>query len=273
MTRILLIIAALLLSSSALCNPSLDVPSCQFAIDAVHQPEPNRELFLVVDRTMVGALDQAIKRDIYDHVQNFLRSGDKVQLIEFSSMQGGYYTQVTFSGMLDHDLNDEQRYTLAKSKMKYYQRCQTQQRQYLFRQFGSALVDVFEPLPKAPNTEIVASLKNIGQELIARSSAKHKTLLIVSDMLENSDVTSFYRRGKPRNIDTELEINKIERHQMQSNLAGTNVYIVGLGLMENSSDYLPPTLRQLYAEFWRRYVELSGGDIRAIGQPSLLGGL
>lgn len=273
MIRVLLIIAALLFSSSALCSSSLDVPSCQFTIDAYQQPKPHRELFLVVDRTMVGALDQTIKRDIYDHVQHYLRSGDKVQLIEFSSVQGGYYTQVTFSGMLDHNLNDEQRYTLAKSKLKYYQRCQTQQRQYLFRQFGHALIDVFKPLPKAPNTEIVASLKDIGQKLIARSTAEHRTLLIVSDMLENSDVTSFYRRGRPRSIDTHIEINKFKHHKMQSNLMGTDVYIIGLGLMENSSDYLSPTLRHQYAEFWRSYLELSGGYVRAIGQPNLLGGL
>lgn len=273
MTRFLLIIAALLLSSTTFGNTSRDVPSCQFALDAEHQPSAHRELFLVVDRTMVGALDQSIKRDIYNHVQDYLRNGDRLQLIEFSSVQGGYYTQVTFSGILDHDLNDDQRYTLAKSKMKHYQRCQAQQRQYLFRQFGSALINVFEPLPKAPNTEIVASIKDIGEKLIARSNAEHKTLLIVSDMLENSDITSFYRRGKPRNIDAQIEIGKFERHKMQSNLMGTDVYIIGLGLMENSSDYLSPTLRHQYAEFWRSYLELSGAHVRAIGQPNLLGGL
>jgi hypothetical protein len=70
--------------------------------------------------------------------------------------------------------------------------------------FGNSSSDI-------ARSDIYKSLQELARNVVAPSRAKNKTVFIVSDMLENSSVSSFYANNGVRLIDPKAEIAKAEK--------------------------------------------------------------
>jgi len=96
-------------------------------------------------------------------------------------------------------------------------------------------------------------------------------VIIVSDMLENSSITSFYVGSRMRAIDPQAELLKIGNAGIKADFVGARVYVVGAGaISEKSADarsYRDPRAMLALEDFWRRWFSASHAEIVEFGKP------
>jgi|APSaa5957512535_1039671.scaffolds.fasta_scaffold96520_2 hypothetical protein len=246
-----------------------EVPSCYTLvnIDGVKPPELDRELFVLIDQTL--HFNDKIKSQVNSKIQSFLREGDLLVLATFSANAEGRYSEVVMRGRLDRNLPDNQRYKTSKAKLTRLDAC-FQQQEIAVRQLTvDSLNKAFgESTSELPKTEIVGNLVTLSRDIMAVRESEHAVVLIVSDMLENSNITSFYGQRKLRNLDVEVELEKIEKAGMISSFNEAVVYVIGAGFTAKGNYRSAKTL-SLLEDFWREYFEKSGGVVKGFGTPAL----
>ena len=96
-------------------------------------------------------------------------------------------------------------------------------------------------------------------------------LFLVSDMLENSDFSSFYQNNQIKTINPELEIAKVYKNQLQAEFPQVRVYVHAAGLVPNDvkHGYRSGKTMQSLQSFWQEYFSLAGASLEGFGSPSL----
>lgn len=123
-------------------------------------------------------------------------------------------------------------------------------------------------------SDVFASLKDISGK-VRQSAAQHKVVLLASDMLENSSITSFYAKQAVRQIDLEKELKLVADNQLFGDFGGARVYVIGAGLLAEDSKHQKGAYRstqtmQALSKFWTRYFKRSNAELIEFGQPALL---
>ena len=116
------------------------------------------------------------------------------------------------------------------------------------------------------------ALQDFGQNVISQVEAKEKIVILASDMLENSTITSFYAKGATRLIQSEAELNKVEKSNLLSNFDNSKIYVIGTGLIsskDNNKTYRDPKILASLKDFWTKYFVKSSGNLVEMGQPAL----
>ncbi len=265
MKKILLI----LLSLSTLILARNDVPSCYDALKITNpEPTPQKELFILVDQTT--PLDKNLMIYTYKNMMHFIKNGYAVTIASFSSNANGKYTDVAYSGKLEALLTDSAKHEIAKKKLRKYQGCMNGQYRYAKKKATKALVRVLKDSnKKLPHSDILKSLDDIAEHLIKPSKAKEKIVLLVSDMMEHSSITTFYHKGGLKRIDTKKEMAKLKKSGYTADFDGAKVYVIGAGMAGKKSYRDSKTLKAL-TDFWKAYFRTSNANLQAIGTPMLL---
>lgn len=81
-------------------------------------------------------------------------------------------------------------------------------------------------------SDIFYALKDFASG-IKDYEAKRKIVILASDMLENSAITSFYGKNAVRGIDSVKELAKVEKEGLITDFGETEVYVIGVGLTAN----------------------------------------
>nr|WP_198983160.1 hypothetical protein [Herbaspirillum sp. ASV7] len=232
------------------------------------------ELFVAIDQTTL--LDGSLKQSVADNLKPFLTPGNGFQVITFSAYTQGHYTEVLASGRLDATLDPARRNDISKTALAKFDQCMTRQPQLAAQVAGTALRSAFEGTSgEIAKSDVLASIKAIA-ELSRKSKARNKVVLLVSDMLENSSVSSFYadHGHSVRKIDPAREMQLVEQNQLLGDFGGARVYVIGAGLLsedaKKSKSYRDPKTMQALAGFWKTYLEKSGAQLVEFGQPALL---
>jgi hypothetical protein len=246
-----------------------DIPSCY---DALQMNNPNKEiqkeLFILVDQTTI--LDKNMMIYTYKNMMKFIKNGNAVTIASFSSNAKGKYTDVAYSGKVESLLPKSAKHNIAKKKLRKYEACMNGQYKYAKKKATKALVRVLKEASKQlPHSDIVRSLDDISKHIISNSSAKEKIVLIVSDMIEHSSITSFYSKGTLKTINIKKELTKVKKSGHLANFAGAKVYIIGAGITSKNG-YRDSKRLGLLSEFWKEYFALSNAKLEAIGIPMLL---
>jgi hypothetical protein len=123
-------------------------------------------------------------------------------------------------------------------------------------------------------SDIFASFKDISIK-VRQSTAQEKIVLIASDMLENSSITSFYARQAVRQINPEKELKLATNNQMYGDFGGARVFVIGAGLLAEDARqpkgvYRSPQIMQALSVFWKAWFEKSNAELVEFGQPALL---
>lgn len=268
---------SLLLSAMAFCTSSMAatdaIPSCydsKLAAPAVAQA---KEIFVIIDQTTL--LDDQLKQSVANQIRPFLTAGNSFSVLVFSAFTQGKYTQLLTSGQLDHPLPIEQRSDVSKPRLAKFDHCMTQQSAQAMQVVGAALHTSFDGTSgDIAKSDVFASLKDISGK-VRQSKANEKVVLLVSDMLENSSVSSFYASQSVRRIDPEREIKLASDNQLIANFGDARIYVIGAGLLsddakKNKAAYRDPKTMQALASFWRTYFEKSKAQLVEFGQPALL---
>lgn len=267
----IIIAFVVLFTSSIYAGNRDDFPSCypilkNYSSDVVSK----RSLFVIVDQTI--PLPDELKESVGVKVNRFLKPGDKVSVINFSAYVGGNYTDMVLSGSLDEELSEEVRNDLNKKSLRTFDSCMKKQMTYVRYQINETLNAAFlESRSDTPKTELVGSLYEISNSLISQDGAEDKVVLLVSDMMENSSIDSFYKRGAVTKINPERSLEKFGKNALFSNLNGAHIYVIGAGSIPNNTNYRSQEVMRSIKAFWEGWAQKSGGSISGWGQPALLG--
>ncbi|WP_150912174.1 hypothetical protein [Marinobacter halotolerans] len=249
-----------------------DFPTCYGLLGkAAQEQSAKRELFVVIDQTLEFEVD--LKRHVHAKVHEYLQPGDRISVMTFSAYAKGRYAQMPLTGKLDHPLDEDTRFDTGKSDLRNFDRCMERQKSFVKAKIDEVLKAAFEHASSnLPKTELMGSLVNFGEGVISPSKAPEKSVLIVSDMMENSEAVSFYRNGGIQNLDIEDTLRKTEEADLISNMGGASVNVIGAGISGND-DYLSQTAMRNMQSFWTGYFERSDASLAGWGQPQLFGAI
>lgn len=251
-----------------------DIPSCYQSVNLeLPDASSGRELIVVIDGTFDPDID--LKKSVHGKVQRFIHPNDKISVVSFSSYVGSDYTQLRFSGRLEPQIPQGERNAISKKALRQFDNCLGKQLLFARKLIDDAIKGGFKPADvEVPKSEIIANLSRIINPLLAPTAGNmpEKTVLVVSDMLENSDITSFYRAGGVRMIDVSEEINKVKSGNYLTHWHGANVYVIGAGWVHQKyrNSFRGSNVMGALEAFWRSYFELSEAHLVEFGQPVLM---
>jgi len=222
----------------------------------------------LIDQTTI--IDKKMMKYTYQNMLHFMKNGNKVTIASFSSNSGGKYTDVVYSGELEHLMSKKESYEVSKKLLRKYNTCMKGQHKFAKKKAKKALIGVLKGASKQmPHSDIIKSLTNISKDMIKESKAKEKIVLLVSDMLEHSSITSFYRQGRIKHIDVKKEFDKINKSQYVADFDGAKIYVIGAGVLPKNGYRDAKTLKNL-TDFWEHYFKGTNGELKEIGTPMLL---
>ncbi|MCB5188029.1 hypothetical protein LG200_08435 [Methylobacillus caricis] len=248
------------------------LPACYHAKLPAPDARPETEIFVVIDQTTV--FDNSLKQSIANNLRPFLSANNAFSVIRFSAYTQGQYTEVLVSGALDPLIAQSARNDISKPVLAKFDQCIANQPKQAAQLAGAALKSVFDGSRSSiSKSDVIASFKDISTR-VRQSVANQKVVLIASDMLENSSVTSFYTNQAVRTIQPEKELALVEKNQLFGDFAGARVYVIGAGLLaedaKTKSVYRSPQTMQALGGFWKQYFQRSNAQLLEFGQPALL---
>ena len=231
------------------------------------------ELFIVIDQTTL--FDVALKQSIANNIRPFIKAGNAISVIQFSAFTQGHYTDVLASVKLDGELSQTDRNAVPKPALGKFDRCISNQPSQASAIIGMALKSIFVGSSNGiEKSDVIASLKDISTR-VARSKAKRKIVLIGSDMLENSSISSFYSKQAVREINPDAEMALVKQNAMIGNFSNAEIYVIGAGLLaedasQNKAVYRSPQVMNALRAFWTDWFTKSNATLVDFGQPALL---
>ncbi|MCB9989311.1 MAG: hypothetical protein H6868_08290 [Rhodospirillales bacterium] len=232
---------------------------------------PGRELFVLIDQTVVP--DDKLKSELVQKILRFLQPGDRLSVATFSAFAKGHYTELVFAGTFDRGLPENQRGDVPIKKARAFDRCLQVQQQKGKALITAKLQQSFTGDGETydfDNTELIGALQTLSYDLIGKSQASKKTLLIFSDMLENSPVVSVFSKGSVRIINPDIELAKVKKADQLPALTGTAVYVIGAGWLKGGKLYQDSRKLRPLRRFWEQLFAASGAALAGYGEPMLL---
>ncbi|WP_455813763.1 hypothetical protein [Pseudomonas graminis] len=268
------LVALILLGLSATLHAAErnDIPSCySYAkLDSERPPASGRELVIIIDQTV--KVPTELKKSIWQQVLRYTQPGDHIIMYQFSALLQDNYMKRTFDGKLEGPFtNQKARNSLGMDSLKSLDGCLNQQKSFFDQTIGKKLAAAFaDQGDNIAKSEIMDSLKRISADLKAEPE-QAKTILLVSDMLENSDFGSFYSNNQIRLLVPEKEMQRVSKQNLLADFAGSRVYIAGAGLIDSDAknNYRSGKIMQQLEAFWRAYFEASQSTVVSFGAPEL----
>lgn len=270
------IVAALALTSTfgqAIAGVGNDVPSC-YAANKIEQTQPalEREIFVLIDQTTV--LDPALTNLVLENVWGFLQPNSGFTVARFSAFSQGHYTEVVTSGILEAPIADKARDGIGVRQLKKFDECMAGQLGWgRKRATDAAKASMAGATTELAKSDILSALSEISQR-VRESKARHKVVFLVSDMLENSSVSSFYASSSQvRRIDPGKELAAAEKAHLIPDFGGARVHVLGAGLLgpaANVKSYRDTLTMSALRTFWTAYFKKTAADLAQFGEPSLI---
>jgi hypothetical protein len=264
-------IIALALLSSAACASQNALKSCH---ELVHINAPvskaDSELFIVIDQTVV--LDKTLRASLVENIRPFIKPGNAFSVTQFSAYTQGHYASVLTSASFSPTLSDALRADTGKPQLQAFDQCLKQQQQAGSKLLGDALSAALAGSSNSVSrSDILSTLKEVAVKVKA-SPARNKVVLLSSDMLENSSISSFYSKQGVRQLEVAAELKKAEDNKMLADFGGARVYVMGAGLVveDAKGSYRDPKTMQALESFWQEYFSKSRAKLVEFGKPALL---
>lgn len=275
--RLAVLATATLLPVFTHAGVTSDIPSCYAANKlTISAPMTDMELFVVVDQTT--PLDEKLKNSVLENVGRLVKPGNAFVVASFSSFGQGRYLEVLSAGALEGPVADKVRDDISVTLLRNFDACMNGQlafgRKTAAAALNKALNDSSSDLAKS---DIMGSLRELSVR-VKQSKARTKVVFLVSDMLENSGITSFYASRNVRLIDPTTEMKKAVMAKQTGDFEGARVFVLGAGLVQDSSGgksrnsdvYRDPKAMSALKQFWNLYFTGSNASLAAFGAPALI---
>ncbi|MFJ2680032.1 hypothetical protein [Pseudomonas sivasensis] len=263
--------ALLLAPLMAVAGERNDIPDCYpYAKVAEFRPvAAGRELTVIIDQTI--PMPEVIQKATWAQVQRFVQPGDKVRLYSFSAFLQGQFMQLRFAGELNQGIDEKVRERVGMQSLRTFDTCLAEQRSFFNKTFGKVFVTTLrEASEDIARSEIFQSLRDIGKDL-GQQPAQERVVLLISDMLENSDFGSFYANNRIRDLQPDAELKRVADKGLFADLQGARVYVAGAALVTKDvkQAYRSGKTIQALEGFWKGYFAGSNAQLVAFGAPSL----
>lgn len=259
-------------SSLSFAQPDRDdIISCYTYAEVPELKPANaiRDIVILVDQTV--NLDINLKKSVHKQVQQLVGQGDRIRVVSFSANAQGRYTDIIFDGEFDQPIEVEQRNAMNRIKLGKFDKCMGIQNKKAIELVHQKLKTSFHDSDQNyPKTELVGSLLDVSTAIYAKNEAQRRIMILVSDMLENSDITSFYNSGRVRAIDAEQEFLKYSASIPPTTLPLVEVFVIGGGYAQGGRAYSSQADLNSLKSFWSKVVEQAGGTLKQFGTPKLL---
>ncbi len=265
------------------CRPaaarlSNDVPSCYAAnqIAPAQGKTYDRLVYVLIDQTV--GWNAQLERQIVDNVNQLLIPGAKFVIAEFSAYAQGRYLEVRRTGIIESPMPASQENNTPISKIGIFKACLHDQQRYAINLADQSIAHTMQASAESlDQSDIMAALKTISAA-VRDDGAARKVVLLASDGLENSSVTSFYRAGTMRLINPAVELAKAENAALVGNFGGAKVYVIGGALMPpakkgslaSRNGYRNPQQLRALSAFWQLYFTKSNARLMEFGEPALV---
>jgi hypothetical protein len=272
-----LALAVALFSPLAQAGVANDIPSCYAANKMKMAPPPTEtELFVLVDQTT--PLDATLQEAVLENTGRLVKAGNAFVIASFSSFGQGRYLEVLSAGTLEGGIDPKQRDDTSVKLLRNFDGCMAGQADFGRKSAAAALNKALSGAsPEVAKSDVMGSLKELSSR-IRQSTAKDKVVLLVSDMLENSGITSFYASKNVRAIEPAAELKKAQEAQVVGDLGGARVFVLGAGLVQDNAGgknkdsgvYRNPKTMATLHQFWDMYFQASHAKLTEFGAPALL---
>lgn len=246
--------------------------SC-YDLPAVTAPavESNKALYVFIDQTM--ELTMPMKTALIDLVSQWGNNGEIVKITRFSANIKGQFTELVFDETGNIKPTEPYLFHLRSKHKKSILACIEKHKNDFHDKLVNSLTNTLKMTDdKLPKTNLLHSLNDFAEQLISDKSVRDKTVLLVSDGLENSDLFSFHQRNKIRLINPKQMLGKARSKKLIPNWHGAKVYFLGLGYISDEKFYSRPKIIQPLKTFWSTYFAEGNAELnpRSIGTPMLL---
>lgn len=230
----------------------------------------NKAIFVLIDETTffnANLQEQILKNSI-----KYIEPGNYIYVAKFSAFIGNHYNEKVFDFNVDKPLDEKQRYNERKDSLKKIDKC-------LKDQIGFAKAQTIDNIKKSflkpdeniAKSDIFYALEDFGKNVISQIEADEKIVILASDLLENSTISSFYSKGTTRLIDSKKELQIVEKNNLFSDFGNSSLYVIGTGIVtgKNSKTYRDPKILMSLKSFWEEYFKNSNANLVELGQPAL----
>lgn len=234
---------------------------CERLFNEYGEKTLQRELFVIVDKSTPFPED--IQKNALISVLSIVKPQTAVALFTFSEFSKGKYLDFVDRYFFPSPLKEDVENSMGRSKVKTYNDCFKAYSDGLREKLASDMFANFRKLDgseSSSRSEIYYSLKDIARNAITISPAKEKIVFLLSDMLENSSYTSFYKVKKLADLDLEKELNIIDKNELFPDFDGATVIAIGAGIVENNT-YRDGRDRETLRKFWEEYFKKSNANL------------
>jgi hypothetical protein len=275
--RLISLLIAASLAPAAWAGNGNDIPSCYAANKMkIAAPAPQTELFVIIDETT--PLDQTLQNLVRENAGRLIQPGAAYVVASFSSFSQGRYLEVKSAGMLEAPLEPKSRDDISVKVLRGFDACMVGQVNF-GRQSAAAAINkaLSAGSPDLAKSDVMAGLRELSAR-VKQSAARDKIVFLVSDMLENSTVSSFYASKNVRMIEPAAELKKAKEAQVIGDFGGARVFVLGAGLVQenaggknkDSGIYRSPKSMGLLRQYWESYFEASHAKLIEFGSPALI---
>jgi hypothetical protein len=267
-------LALIFVSNMAVAGVNNDVPSCYAANKIQPFGAPyDKMVYVLIDQTV--QLDSSLQKSVLDNMLRVLQPGTRFVVAEFSAFSQGRYLSVVHSGVIEAPIPQDKLGNVVMSRLSSFETCIKNQKGYAQ---NLALKSAYEAMSQSTSSldhsDILMALKTVSDS-IAQDPAKQKIILMVTDGLENSSLTSFYANHGLRQINPATEITKIGNDDMFANFGGARVYVLGGALFtvvghKPEASYRSPQKLVALKRFWQDYFSKSDARLIEFGEPALV---
>ncbi len=252
--------------AGTMLNSCYDLPSI-----AAPTTKPNKGLYVFIDQTM--GLTAAMKKTVVDLVSEWGNNGERVQITRFSANIKGQFSELMFDEVGNIKPTKEFLFHLRKKQKKKILDCISERKDKFQHELQHVLTSTLQLTDdKLPKTNLLHSLYTFAEQIVADKSISDKTVLLVSDGLENSDMFSFHKHGKVKKINARKMLDIVRKNKLIPSWHQAKIYFFGLGYISDEKFYLRPKITKPLIKFWEHYFIEGQGVLHpnSIGVPMLL---
>lgn len=250
-----------------------DVPSC-YAANRMAEPVPlpRRAVFLLIDETTL--LNQSLQASAWQAVAPLVAPGTELTVVRFSAYSQSRYTSTVFSGLVEEGVAEGDRHAIGVKKLRQFDECLAGQRGFVVKKLQAAMAQGFSGASvDLAKSDVLAAMSDVSVSVRA-SRAAQKIVVVVSDMLENSTVSSFYERNGMRAIDPAAEMGRVRKAGLLGDFDNARIWVMGAGLIASDTTgkkavYRDPIRLKALQNFWTDYFAQSKGNLVDFGTPEL----
>ncbi|HDS1816689.1 hypothetical protein D3C81_511680 [compost metagenome] len=266
------LILALALPCAALAAERNDLQSCytRNGLADIKPASSGRELVVIIDQTI--PMPEDLQRSSWGQIDRFVQPGDRVRLYTFSAFLPGEYQRLVYAGELDMPLQGEVRDDVNMRKLRGLDQCLATQKKAFQAGFGGLFVKgLREARQDIPKSEIMNTLRRVGEDMGKEQGVQERVVYLISDMLEHSDYTSFYAANQIKQLNVGNELKLAQSKGLYADLQGARVYVTGAGLVTDAVKHAYRSGKTMDAlnDFWAQYLNASNATLEGFGTPSL----